>query len=78
MDVRLVDKNGIACLDSDNVLRFEIVGDGELLKNQGTITGSVKVQAANGRASIKVKRGNGKSVIAVKSDKLETQFLTLN
>ncbi len=78
VDVRLVDKNGIACLDSDNVLRFEIVGDGELLKNQGTITGSVKVQAANGRASIKVKRGNGKSVIAVKSDKLETQFLTLN
>lgn len=78
VDVRLVDKNGIACLDSDNVLRFEIAGDGELLKNQGTITGSVKVQAANGRASIKVKRGNGKSVIAVKSDKLETQFLTLN
>jgi beta-galactosidase len=78
VDVKLVDKNGIACLDSDNVLRFEIAGDGELLKNQGTITGSVKVQAANGRASIKVKRGNGKSVIAVKSDKLETQFLTLN
>lgn len=78
VDVRLVDKNGIACLDSDNVLRFEIAGDGELLKNQGTITGSVKVQVANGRASIKVKRGNGKSVIAVKSDKLETQFLTLN
>lgn len=77
VEVCLVDENGIPCLDSKKVVRFEIAGDGELIKNQGTAGGSAKVQVANGRASIKVKKGTGKSVVAVKSDELETQFLTI-
>ena len=78
IDVLLVDANGIPCLDSHKVLRFEIAGDGKLIKNQGTACGSAKVEAANGRASIRMKKGSGKSVVAVKSDNLDTQFLTIN
>ena len=77
IDVRLVDKNGVPCLDSHKVVRFELVGDGELIKNQGTAGGSAKVEVANGRASVKMKKGSGKSVVAVKSDNLETQFITI-
>ena len=76
--VSLVDEKGIPCLDSKKVIRFELAGDGELVKNQGTVSGSSKVQAANGTASIRVKRGSGKSVVAVKSENLETQFVTIN
>ncbi len=77
IDVRLVDKNGVPCLDSHKVVRFELAGDGELIKNQGTAGGSAKVEVANGRASVKMKKGSGKSVVAVKSDNLETQFITI-
>lgn len=76
--VSLVDEKGIPCLDSKKVIRFELAGDGELVKNQGTVSGSSKVQAANGTASIRVKRGSGKSVVAVKSENLDTQFVTIN
>lgn len=77
IDIRLVDKEGIPCLDSHKVVRFELSGDGELIKNQGTAGGSSKVEVANGRASVKMKKGSGKSVVAVKSDNLETQFITI-
>lgn len=77
VEVWLVDDNGIPCLDSKKVVRFEIAGDGELIKNQGTAGGSAKVQVANGRASIKVRKGAGESVVAVKSDGLDTQLLTI-
>jgi len=78
IDVCIVDDKNIQCLDSKTVVRFEIAGDGELIKNQGTSSGSSKIQVANGHASIKVRKGRGKAVVAVKSDKLETQFLMLN
>ena len=75
--VKVVDNNGIPCLDSKRFIRFEVAGDGELLKNLGTAGGSSKVQAANGNASIKVNNGTGKSVVAVKSDNMETQFINI-
>lgn len=78
INVKMVDKNGVQCLDSRKVVRFELAGDGELIKNQGTADGSSKVELSNGRASIKMKKGKGKSVIAVKSDNLDTQILTIN
>lgn len=75
--VKVVDSNGVPCLDSKRFIRFEIAGDGELLKNLGTAGGSSKVQAANGNASIKVKKGAGKSVVAVKSENMDTQFINI-
>lgn len=78
IDVLMVDANGVPCLDSRKEVRFELAGDGELIKNQGTASGSSKVGLANGRASIRMKKGNGKSVVAVKSEGLDTQFITIN
>ena len=75
--VKVVDSKGTPCLDSKRFIRFEIAGDGTLLKNLGTAGGSSKVQAANGNASIKVKKGSGKSVVAVKSENMDTQFINI-
>ena len=73
---QLVDKNGIRCLDSRNWIEFGIAGDGTLCDNQGTSTGSRKIQAANGAARIKIKN-NGTSIVAVKSEGAETAFVTI-
>lgn len=78
IEVTLVDANGIPCLDSRKVISFEIAGDGELIKNQGTAGGSSKVEASNGRASIRMKKSSGPSVVAVKSTDLPTQLVSVN
>lgn len=56
---------------------FDIAGDGELIQNQGTATGSRKVQARNGRAQIRVRTQGGTSCVAVKADKVQTSFITV-
>ncbi len=77
IEATLIDSNGVQCLDSKNYIKFEAAGDGQLIKNQGTSTGSAKVQAYNGKARIQLKRNNGESVIAVKSEGLKTVFVTI-
>lgn len=74
--VQLVDKNGVRCLDSKKFITFGITGDGELIQNQGTVRGSRKVQACNGRASITV-RHTGKACVSVQAEGVETEFVTL-
>lgn len=75
VEAELRDSNGVVCLESRQFIRFESVGDGQLIKNQGTSTGSSKVQAYNGRAKIKLAKNKGESVIAVKSEGLKTVFV---
>lgn len=77
VQVQLVDRNGVRCLDSKKQIAFEIAGDGRLICNLGTSTGSRKVQAYNGRALIRVKRNAGKSMVAVKVEGVPTAFLEL-
>ncbi|PXV66309.1 beta-galactosidase [Dysgonomonas alginatilytica] len=77
VEAELIDSNGVLCLDSRQFICFESVGDGQLIKNQGTSTGSSKVQACNGRAKIKLAKNKGESVIAVKSEGLKTVFVTV-
>jgi beta-galactosidase len=48
----LLDANGVRCLDARNVVRFGLTGDGRLLDNLGTSTGSRVVQLFNGVAQI--------------------------
>lgn len=74
----IVDDRDIPCLDSADWVNFEIAGDGELIKNLGTVSGSSKIRSANGRAAIKVKKGIGKSVVAVKVPGLSTEFHTID
>jgi beta-galactosidase len=75
--VKLLDEKGVPCLDAANWIRFGLAGDGKLIDNQGTPSGSRFVQAYNGRAVIRVQTNNGKSVISAKCEGLTTVFKEL-
>ena len=77
VEANVSDKNDIACLDAMNIVRFGLAGDGRLLDNLGTSTGSRVVQLYNGRAQISLRLASGKAVVSVASDDLETQFLNV-
>jgi beta-galactosidase len=77
VQVKVLDKNGIQCLDAVNWINFSLSGDGTLQDDLGTSSGSRKVQAYNGRATIKVQTQNGKSVVGVQSPGLQTVFINL-
>lgn len=77
VEVQLTDRDGIPCLDACHFIRFEIAGDGSLVRNQGTMGGSSKVQACNGRAFIMVNSNGGESTVAVKSEHLKTKFINI-
>lgn len=77
IDVTVVDSKVIPCLDSRRFIRFDITGDGALLKNLGTAGGSSKVETANGRASICMKKNSGRSAISVSSESFPTQIIII-
>lgn len=77
VEVKLFDNNGVLCLDATNPLRFSLAGNGKLLDNQGTSSGSRLVQVYNGRAVIKVKLDQGKSIAGVVSEGLPAAFVEL-
>jgi beta-galactosidase len=77
VQVKLFDSKGIQCLDAVNWVNFSLAGDGELLDDLGTSSGSRKVQAYNGRAIISLKTNGGKSVVSVQSPGLQSVFLNL-
>lgn len=78
VQVTIVDNENIPCLDAANWIQFSLAGDGVLIDNRGTSSGSRKVQAYNGRAIIKIKEGEGKNILCVKSPSLPTVFLSLD
>jgi beta-galactosidase len=67
----------VLCLDSASFVRFGLTGDGKMIDNQGTSSGSRYVQLYNGRAVIKVKLNDGRSVISARIDDIQTAFLNL-
>ena len=77
LEVKLFDDKGVQCLDAVNWINFGLTGDGKLIDNLGTSSGSRKVQAYNGRAIISADLKSGKSVVSVKSDGLPTVFVNL-
>ena len=77
IEARLLDQAGVPCLDAANLVRFGLAGDGQLLDNLGTSTGSRAVQLCNGRAQISLKLSGSQAVASVSSDGLETVFCTL-
>lgn len=76
VEAQLIDKNGIPCLDAYNVILFDIAGEGELIENLGTSTGSRKVQAYNGRAAIRAKV-TSQCCVAIKSEGIVPAFTNL-
>lgn len=79
IEAEFKDKNNILCLDSRKFFRFSSIGSGSLVADQGTSTGSRKLQAYNGRARIKLLKNKGtKSIVAVSADEIETAFIEIN
>jgi beta-galactosidase len=76
VEARLLDVKGVQCLDARNTVRFALAGDGELIQNLGTSTGSRQVELYNGRALIRA-RVKGEAVVSVSADKLPTALVTL-
>lgn len=77
IEARLLDQAGVPCLDAANLVRFGLAGDGQLLDNLGTSTGSRAVQLGNGRAQISLRLSGSQAVASVSSDGLETVFCTV-
>lgn len=77
VEVRLFDIANVLCLDARNVVRFGLTGDGKLIDNLGTASGSRVVELQNGRAIIRVKLNKGRNVTSVKSDGIPTVFCEL-
>ena len=73
----LHDANGVPCLDSCNVVRFSLAGEGKLLDNLGTARGSRELQLYNGRAEISFTR-NGGCIVGVASKGLAATFLNFS
>ncbi len=77
IEVKLFDAKNILCLDARNVILFGLIGDGNMIDNQGTSSGSRTVEVYNGRAIIKIKLNVGKNIASVKSKGLPTAFCEL-
>jgi beta-galactosidase len=75
--VRFVDANGVACLDAANWVHWGLAGDGKLVDDLGTSTGSRVVQAFNGVSMIRVCLRGGRSIASATSEGLPTVFLVL-
>ena len=75
--VRLLDDKGARCLDAANWVRWGLTGDGRLVDDLGTSTGSRYVQVYNGESMIRVDAGHGHSVVSATVEGLSTVFLHL-
>jgi beta-galactosidase len=65
VEAKLYDAQGVLCLDARTRVRFSLAGDGRLVDNLGTPSGSRVVELANGRARITVQRSGGPAASSV-------------
>lgn len=75
VEVKLTDEKNVLCLDAANFVRFGLAGDGELIDDLGTSSGSRYVQLYNGRAIIRVKANKGKNTVTAKVENIPTAFI---
>ncbi|WP_298878713.1 glycoside hydrolase family 2 TIM barrel-domain containing protein [uncultured Polaribacter sp.] len=73
------DKNDLRCLDYEKKIYFQCLQGGELLKNQGTPTGSQIIEMANGKASIEVipNKSNNPIKVVVLNQSFKGTYLTI-
>jgi beta-galactosidase len=77
IEVKVYDAKNILCMDARNLVEFGLTGDGKLMDNLGTSSGSRKVELYNGRAIIRIKLNGGKSFASAKIKGLPTTFCEL-
>lgn len=74
---RLLDANGVLCLDARDVVRFSVAGDADLVRNLGTTTGASQLQMYNGRAALTVRLTGTRAVVGVSAAGVTPGFLTI-
>ncbi|SNR78962.1 beta-galactosidase [Lutibacter agarilyticus] len=74
-----VDSKGMRCLDYEKRVYFQCLSGGELLKSQGTPTGSESIGMSNGKASIEVipSGANKKIEVMVLNQSFKGTYLTI-
>ena len=77
LEAKIYDKDNVFCPDANNMVEFGATGDGYLIQNMGTASGSRKIGLANGRAIIKAKISGDAFVVSVKSQGIKTAFVTI-
>jgi beta-galactosidase len=77
VQAQIVDDTNTPCLDAKDWIYFGSTGDGQLIVDQGTSTGSKKVQAYNGRALIKLRLPSGSAVISGQMEGSKSTLLTI-
>ena len=77
VEAKLLDANGVLCLEAKNVVRFSLAGTGTLVDNLGTSSGSRLVQLYNGRAQITIQRNGGASTAGVASEAIAPAFAAI-
>lgn len=78
IEAEAVDVNGNRALDFSERAYFSLLdGNGELLENQGTPTGSSTIEMANGYAAIEFKPGNQSSRVEVRTQNIKGVYLTV-
>lgn len=77
VEATLYDAKGVPCLDARSVVRFSLAGEGRLIDNMGTPSGSRMVQLCNGRARISIERGAGPAMVGVASEGIAPGFVTI-
>ncbi len=75
VEVKVYDQDNVFCPDAKNRVRFEIAGDGKLLDDLGTSTGSRVIELCNGRALIGLKITGGKAIVSASSKGLRTGYV---
>jgi beta-galactosidase len=79
IEAKLNDDKGNLCLDARNQVRFSLAGEGRLIDNMGTPSGSRVVQLYNGRAEITLEKSpSGRLVTAVSSAGIPSAFYTIS
>jgi beta-galactosidase len=66
VEAKIYDAQGILCLDARTRVRFSLAGNGRLIDNLGTPSGSRVVELANGRSRIAIQRTTA-TVVAVEA-----------
>jgi beta-galactosidase len=77
VEAKLLDANGVLCLDARNVIRFSLAGGGRMIDNLGTSSGSRLVQMYNGRARIVIEHRGSESSVGVTSEGLASAFVSV-
>jgi beta-galactosidase len=77
VEARLLDASQVLCLDARRRVRFALAGDGLLLDNLGTSSGSRELELSNGRAVISLQTNGGVSQVSVASKGIARAFLRI-